>query len=300
MKINIVLEGILHQINIILVREILRCFVFQHTGFVIGSHIHEVSNLLRTSADIEVGFLVERQIFEQRTIPVYIRPDIGIYPITGILYLFLSIKDITCSFISYSFIIQLHVTVSVYKARHFRRLCDIRFHTHANNRLLKVGTTLGRNNHYTIGSTRTIHGSGSRIFQNRESFYNFRIKRIQVCRTHFHPIQNNKRRSHTTQSRNTTNVKIRTITARLSATLIGNNSRKTSGKRVRKIGRRHFQVIRTNRLNRTHDRFFLLSGSESRNHNLSQSLAILLHFNSQTLLVSHFHFLSLITNIRED
>ena len=82
MEVYVVLERILHQVDVIVVREEVLTATTKHTFFVCNIHIEEVSNLGRTPTNVHVSTLVPSSFFEDFFIPIYIRVDIRVFPLT--------------------------------------------------------------------------------------------------------------------------------------------------------------------------------------------------------------------------
>ena len=78
MEVHIILKCIFHIVDIILIRKEVAGTVFQHTCFMIDIHIHKVSNLGSTSANIEVSFLIEGRVLEYFVVPIHIRVNVWI------------------------------------------------------------------------------------------------------------------------------------------------------------------------------------------------------------------------------
>ena len=229
----------------------------------IDIHIHKVSNLGSTSANIEVSFLIEGRVLEYFVVPIHIRVNVWIQVIRRTIDFIIWIQCISGTLISNGFIIHSHKRHSVHRFRALNGGIDVSLYTHTDNRFFKVGTRLGFNDKYTIRTACTVHGGSSYIFQYRKTFNDFRIKCIQIRFWDFNSVKYNKRSS-TVHGSNTTDKEIRTVISRLTTTLIRDHTGKATGKSRRKISSRYFQICRTYRLDRTCYCFFLLSCSEGR------------------------------------
>ena len=90
-------------------------------------------------------------------------------------------------------------------------------------------TALCCNDEHTVSTTRTIHGGGRGVLKDREALDYVWVEVVEVVLRNLHTIHNDKRRLGTTNGGNTTDVEVRTVGTRLTATLCGDDTRQTAG-----------------------------------------------------------------------
>ena len=278
-KVDVVLEGKTRIVDIVVERVELLTAVAQHTRLMAQVEVHEVNDLMRTTANVHVGLLVERGILEDLLIPVHIRKHVRVDVVTGVGYLLVCVERAAVTLIVHSLVVELHELGTFDKFRLRGGHGDIALYTEANLRLLKVGTALRGDDKHAVGTTCTIHSCSGGIFQNREALDDIGIEMIKVILTDFHTIHDNKWIGCTTDRGNTADVEVGSIGTWLTAALCGNDTCQASGKGVGDVGTRHTQALRLYLLDRSNNRLFLLGGTEGGDHDIAQGLGILFHGN---------------------
>ena len=231
---------------------------------------HKVIHFRTTSTYIKIGTFRKSTLIKYFIKPIYIRINIRIQSCNSTVNFFLWIRAYIASRTRYRFIKHFHIRGTVNHIGHTRHCRYSSFQPKINNRLIQILTVFSRNNHHSIGTTCTIQRRSSSIFQNRKTFNNLRIQRIQFRWTNFNPIHDNQSRSVTIEGRFTTDPKVSAISSRFTTALHRYHTGHTSCKSSTQTRRRYFKFLRLDLLNRSHKRFFLLPYTKCSNDYLSQ------------------------------
>ena len=248
------------------VLEVVQTVVFQHTLIVGITAGYIIFYDLTTTADVYRIVLVVGEFVEHLVVPVHVR--IGVVVESE-----LRIEDFLRRIarrrirvvVVHSLVVHVHVGDTVYRFGKFGRGRKTRLVTERH-----LGATfetlLGGYGDYTVGTLRSVQCGSRRVFQNGELLDVVGVDCRKVVGVDFESVQQNQRRLRITERGYASHEELGVVGARLTASLVGDKTRSTTGKSRGKVTRRYPQFLCGHCLDCGNDGLFLLSTESDHLH----------------------------------
>ena len=192
-KVDVVLEGVLHHVDSIAEREEVLAPVAEHTRLVIHGQVHEVGDLAGSAADVEVDLLVEGVVAEDLVVPVHVRVDVRVEPLPCAFDPLLGEEHVACTLVCHGLVEEFHVPGSVNEFRQPGRGRDVGLDPESDDRPVKVAPALGRDDHHTVGPSCAVHCRGRRVLEDGEALDNLRVDGVEVSCRDLHSVKDDQR-----------------------------------------------------------------------------------------------------------
>ena len=192
-EVNIILEGVLHQVNVVVVGEEVLASPLQHPRLMVDVGVEEVGDLARPPTYVEVRTLVVGDVVEELLVPVYIRIEVAVLARERLADAVFAVEQRARALVRHSLVVETHIGLGVGELGQLDGHVDVVLDTHTDDGAVEVGTTLGLDDEHPVSPTRTVHGRGGSILEDGEALDDLGVEGVEVSAADLYPVEDDER-----------------------------------------------------------------------------------------------------------